>query len=191
MMRKKSQPFGETDLIVIGRLHLVHQNPETCPPSLTDRSNPSSFPPVCLSVNQQTGGKVSQRMKKRPPRGMFLSQQDVVSLASSSAQGLIRQLDCQLVSIKKQVCRPNRQVLIKRSTTCCFTHVFVSFFQNQTIKQTNSSLKEELGSGVDEFKQPEVTMVTSLVPPPLVRLSSDVCLCWTCVKSFSVLLLYR
>ncbi|XP_024866732.1 REST corepressor 1 [Kryptolebias marmoratus] len=79
---------------------------------------------------KQTGGKVSQRMKKRPPRGMFLNQQDVVSLASSSAQGLIRQLDCQLVSIKKQ---------------------------NQTIKQTNSLLKEQLSSGVEEFKQPEMS----------------------------------
>uniref|UniRef100_A0A665UML5 REST corepressor 1 n=1 Tax=Echeneis naucrates TaxID=173247 RepID=A0A665UML5_ECHNA len=86
----------------------------------------------CLSLNlsvSQSGGKASQRMKKRPPRGMFLNQQDVVSLSSSSAQGLIRQLDCQLVSIKRQI---------------------------QTIKQTNSSLKEKLSSGVDEFRQPEV-----------------------------------
>ncbi|XP_018544324.1 REST corepressor 1 [Lates calcarifer] len=77
----------------------------------------------------KTGGKASQRMKKRPPRGMFLNQQDVVSLSSSSAQGLIRHLDCQLVSIKRQI---------------------------QTIKQTNSTLKEKLSSGVDEFRQPEV-----------------------------------
>ncbi|XP_037550729.1 REST corepressor 1 [Nematolebias whitei] len=77
----------------------------------------------------KTGGKVSQRMKKRPPRGMFLNQQDVASLASSSAQGVIRQLDCQLVSIKKQ---------------------------NQTIKQTNSTLKEQLSSGVEEFKLAEM-----------------------------------
>lgn len=77
----------------------------------------------------KTGGKASQRMKKRPPRGMFLNQQDVVSLSSSSAQGLIRHLDCQLVSIKRQV---------------------------QTIKQTNSVLKDKLSSGVEEFRQQEV-----------------------------------
>uniref|UniRef100_A0A8C2ZUH2 REST corepressor 1 n=1 Tax=Cyclopterus lumpus TaxID=8103 RepID=A0A8C2ZUH2_CYCLU len=71
----------------------------------------------------------SQRLKKRPPKGMFLNQQDVVSLSSSSAQGLIRQLDCQLVSIKRQI---------------------------QTIKQSNGSLKEKISSGVDEYKQPEV-----------------------------------
>ncbi|XP_026164158.1 REST corepressor 1 isoform X2 [Mastacembelus armatus] len=80
-------------------------------------------------VGLKTGGKASQRLKKRPPRGMFLSQQDVVSLSSSSAQGLIRHLDCQLVSIKRQI---------------------------QTIKQTNSALKEKLSAGVDEFRQPEV-----------------------------------
>ncbi|XP_038156831.1 REST corepressor 1 isoform X1 [Cyprinodon tularosa] len=74
------------------------------------------------------GGKTSQRMKKRPPRGMFLNQQDVVSLSTSSPQGLTRQLDSQLVSIKRQI---------------------------QTIKQMNSALKEKLGSGVDEFRQPE------------------------------------
>uniref|UniRef100_A0A8D0A997 REST corepressor 1 n=1 Tax=Sander lucioperca TaxID=283035 RepID=A0A8D0A997_SANLU len=54
--------------------------------------------------------------------------QDVVSLSSSSAQGVIRHLDCQLVSIKRQI---------------------------QTIKQSNSSLKEKISSGVDEFRQPE------------------------------------
>lgn len=77
----------------------------------------------------KTGGKASQRMKKRPPRGMFLNQQDVVSLSASSPQGLIRHLDCQLVSIKRQI---------------------------QTIKQTNSTLKEKLSSGVEEFRQPEM-----------------------------------
>uniref|UniRef100_A0A3Q3L1R9 REST corepressor 1 n=1 Tax=Mastacembelus armatus TaxID=205130 RepID=A0A3Q3L1R9_9TELE len=81
------------------------------------------------NTGNKTGGKASQRLKKRPPRGMFLSQQDVVSLSSSSAQGLIRHLDCQLVSIKRQI---------------------------QTIKQTNSALKEKLSAGVDEFRQPEV-----------------------------------
>ncbi|KAM6969668.1 REST corepressor 1 isoform 2-T2 [Tautogolabrus adspersus] len=75
------------------------------------------------------GSKASQRLKKRPPRGMFLNQQDVVSLSSASPQGLIRQLDCQLVSIKRQI---------------------------QTIKQSNSVLKEKLSSGVNEFRQPEV-----------------------------------
>uniref|UniRef100_A0A3Q3XJJ7 Uncharacterized protein n=1 Tax=Mola mola TaxID=94237 RepID=A0A3Q3XJJ7_MOLML len=78
---------------------------------------------------QSTGSKASQRLKKRPPRGMFLKQEDVVSLSSSSSTGFIKQLDCQLVSIKRQI---------------------------QTIKQCNSCLKERISSGVDEFRQPEV-----------------------------------
>lgn len=76
------------------------------------------------------GSKASQRLKKRPPRGMFLNQEDVISLSSSSPQGFIRKLDCQLVSIKRQI---------------------------QTIKQSNSCLKEKISSGVNEFRQPEVS----------------------------------
>ncbi|CAK6984569.1 REST corepressor 1, partial [Scomber scombrus] len=96
-------------------------------------SNP--IPPSDPELNQtkddkkEAGGKASQRVKKRPPRGMFLNQQDVVSLSSSSALGLIRQLDGQLVSIKRQI---------------------------QTIKQSNSTLKDKLSPGVDEFRQQEV-----------------------------------
>uniref|UniRef100_A0A673BS70 REST corepressor 1 n=1 Tax=Sphaeramia orbicularis TaxID=375764 RepID=A0A673BS70_9TELE len=90
---------------------------------------------TCLSPPQSShsssGGKAAQRVKKRPPKGMFLKQEDVLALSSSapSAQGLIRQLDCQLVSIKRQI---------------------------QTMKQTNSALKEKLTTGLDEFRQPEV-----------------------------------
>ncbi|KAG7238054.1 hypothetical protein INR49_031408 [Caranx melampygus] len=70
------------------------------------RSSGSERSEVKPAAGLKTGGKASQRMKKRPPRGMFLNQQDVVSLSSTSAQGLIRHLDCQLVSIKRQVCLP-------------------------------------------------------------------------------------
>ncbi|KAM9707878.1 LOW QUALITY PROTEIN: REST corepressor 1 [Menidia menidia] len=89
----------------------------------------SERPEVKPATGLKMGGKASQRMKKRPPRGMFLSQQDVVSLSSSTAQGFIRQLDGQLVSIKRQI---------------------------QTIKQANSALKDKLLSGVEDFKQPEM-----------------------------------
>ncbi|KAI9527024.1 REST corepressor 1, partial [Dissostichus eleginoides] len=81
------------------------------------------------AASLKVGSKASQRMKKRPPRGMFLNQQDVVCLSSQPPQGLLRQLDCQLVSIKRQI---------------------------QSIKQSNSSLKEKICSGVDDFRQPEV-----------------------------------
>ncbi|KAM9341633.1 REST corepressor 1 isoform 2-T2 [Symphorus nematophorus] len=93
-------------------------------------SSGSERPDVKPATGLKTGSKASQRLKKRPPRGMFLNQQDVLSLSSSSPQGFIRQLDCQLVSIKRQI---------------------------QSIKQSNSCLKEKISSGVDEYRQPEVT----------------------------------
>ncbi|XP_069567722.1 REST corepressor 1 isoform X1 [Brachyistius frenatus] len=101
-------------------------------PNKEEKKEMSSGPErseVKPATGMKTGGKASQRMKKRPPRGMFLNQQDVVSLSSSSAQGLIRNLDGQLVSIKRQI---------------------------QTIKQANSVLKDKLSSGVEEFRQAEM-----------------------------------
>lgn len=103
-------------------------------------------------------------MKKRPPRGMFLNHQDVVSLSSSSAQGLIRHLDTQLVSIKRQVCLPVSASVclspVSVSPVTCLSLTCLSLSQIQTVKQTNSVLKEKLSSGIDEFRQPEVTMAT-------------------------------
>lgn len=43
------------------------------------------------------------------------------------------------------------------SPSCLPAHLSVSLLQIQTIKQSNSCLKEKVSSGVDEFRQPEVT----------------------------------
>lgn len=45
------------------------------------------------------------RAKRKPPKGMFLSQEDVeaVSANATAATTLLRQLDMELVSIKRQV----------------------------------------------------------------------------------------
>lgn len=47
----------------------------------------------------------SQRSKCRPPKGMYLTQEDVVavSCSSSAANSVLRQLDMELVSLKRQV----------------------------------------------------------------------------------------
>ncbi|XP_068608054.1 REST corepressor 1 [Brachionichthys hirsutus] len=130
--RKHKRDRGDSDEEVVGG------NPN--PPSESEldlkkedkkevRSGPERSE-VKPTIGLKTGSKTSQRLKKRPPRGMFLNQQDVVSLSSSTPQGFIRQLDCQLVSIKRQI---------------------------QTIKQSNGCLKDKISSGVDEFRQPEVT----------------------------------
>uniref|UniRef100_A0A8D3D7D6 REST corepressor 3 n=1 Tax=Scophthalmus maximus TaxID=52904 RepID=A0A8D3D7D6_SCOMX len=71
-----------------------------------------------------------QRSRCRPPKGMFLTQEDVVavSCSASAANTLLRQLDMELVSLKRQV---------------------------QNAKQMNSGLKHMLDSGIEEFTLPE------------------------------------
>ncbi|XP_010891223.1 REST corepressor 1 isoform X2 [Esox lucius] len=77
-------------------------------------------------------GKNLHRSKKKPPKGMHLSQGDVAAMSTSTpaAVGVLRQMDMELVAIKRQI---------------------------QSIKQNNSALKEKLDVGVDKFRVPEVT----------------------------------
>ncbi|XP_069036569.1 REST corepressor 2 isoform X1 [Lepisosteus oculatus] len=72
------------------------------------------------------------RARRRPPRGMYLSQSDIsaVSAAPDAAVTTLKQLDSQLVSLKRQV---------------------------QSIKQINSSLKHSLEQGIDRARPLEVT----------------------------------
>ncbi|XP_048843838.1 REST corepressor 3 isoform X3 [Brienomyrus brachyistius] len=72
----------------------------------------------------------SQRSKCRPPKGMYLTQEDVVAVSCSStaANTVLRQLDMELVSLKRQV---------------------------QNAKQLNSILKQKMESGIDDYRLPE------------------------------------
>ncbi|XP_067099060.1 REST corepressor 1 [Osmerus mordax] len=81
---------------------------------------------------QGLSGKNLHRAKKKPPKGMHLHQGDVGAMSTSgpAALGVLRQLDTELVTIKRQI---------------------------QSIKQNNSALKEKLYSGVNDFRVPEVT----------------------------------
>nr|XP_015217890.1 PREDICTED: REST corepressor 3 isoform X1 [Lepisosteus oculatus] len=74
----------------------------------------------------------SQRSKCRPPKGMYLTQDDVVavSCSPSAANTILRQLDMELVSLKRQV---------------------------QNAKQVNSGLKQKLEAGIDDCRLPECT----------------------------------
>ncbi|XP_053331571.1 REST corepressor 1 [Spea bombifrons] len=74
--------------------------------------------------------QAKNRAKRKPPKGMFLSQEDVgaVSANANAATTVLRHLDMELVSIKRQI---------------------------QNIKQNNSSLKEQLQGGVEEYKVAE------------------------------------
>ncbi|XP_068779702.1 REST corepressor 2 [Struthio camelus] len=70
------------------------------------------------------------RQRRRPPKGMHLSREDVAGLSANPDLGTLalRQLDCQLVSLKRQV---------------------------QCIKQINSSLKQALDGGIEALRPPE------------------------------------
>uniref|UniRef100_H2LM51 REST corepressor 2 n=1 Tax=Oryzias latipes TaxID=8090 RepID=H2LM51_ORYLA len=72
------------------------------------------------------------RSRRRPPKGMHLVQADIMALSASQDAGAVtvRQLDTHLVSLKRQV---------------------------QSIKQTNSSLKQSLAEGLDSCKPAEVS----------------------------------
>ncbi|XP_038633211.1 REST corepressor 1 isoform X2 [Scyliorhinus canicula] len=71
-----------------------------------------------------------QRISQKPPRGMFLIQEDLDALSTSSgaAGTVLRQLDMELVSLKRQI---------------------------QNVKQINGALKQKLDGGIEEFKPPE------------------------------------
>ncbi|KAI7804416.1 putative REST corepressor 3 [Triplophysa rosa] len=74
----------------------------------------------------------SQRSKCRPPKGMYLTQEDVVAIScsSSAANSVLRQLDMELVSLKRQV---------------------------QNAKQLNSGLKQKIEDGINEYRLSECT----------------------------------
>ncbi|XP_073528094.1 REST corepressor 3 isoform X2 [Phyllobates terribilis] len=72
----------------------------------------------------------SQRSKCRPPKGMYISKDDVVAVSCgpNAANTILRQLDMELISLKRQV---------------------------QNTKQVNSALKQKLEEGIEEFKPAE------------------------------------
>ncbi|XP_048367879.1 REST corepressor 2 isoform X1 [Sphaerodactylus townsendi] len=73
------------------------------------------------------------RARRRPPKGMYLSQEDITGLSTSPdmASLTLRHLDSQLVSLKRQV---------------------------QSIKQINSSMKQVLEGGIDKLRPPEANV---------------------------------
>lgn len=65
--------------------------------------------------------QAKNRAKRKPPKGMFLSQEDVeaVSANATAATTVLRQLDMELVSIKRQVL-PGAALLTPRSPGVLF-----------------------------------------------------------------------
>lgn len=81
----------------------VKQNPNT---ASSDKATPSRSGPV---KKESIGAQYRHhplRARRRPPKGMYLEQGDIMSLSASQDSGVftIRHLDTQLVSLKRQVC---------------------------------------------------------------------------------------
>ncbi|KAM3865217.1 REST corepressor 3 [Diretmus argenteus] len=105
-------------------------NKETKKESQAEPPAPGSKVGLGRREHQTLQHRHHQRSKCRPPKGMYLTQEDVVavSCSASAASTLLRQLDMELVSLKRQV---------------------------QNAKQMNSGLKHMMESGVDEYRLPE------------------------------------
>ncbi|KAA0711225.1 REST corepressor 1 [Triplophysa tibetana] len=93
--------------------------------------NPAEKPMHVKKEPQGPAGRNLHRAKKKPPKGMHLNSSDVTAMSStgSAAVSLLRQIDMELIAIKRQI---------------------------QTVKQHNSALRDKLDTGVDEFKPSEV-----------------------------------
>ncbi|KAG9484380.1 hypothetical protein GDO78_010001 [Eleutherodactylus coqui] len=100
-----------------------------------DPSGDSCIQPVKVALGRREYQSLqhrhhSQRSKCRPPKGMYISKDDVVAVSCSpnAANTILRQLDMELISLKRQV---------------------------QNTKQVNSALKQKLEGGIEEFKPAE------------------------------------
>uniref|UniRef100_A0A1A8KHD9 REST corepressor 2 n=1 Tax=Nothobranchius kuhntae TaxID=321403 RepID=A0A1A8KHD9_NOTKU len=121
------EPASDSDFEVDAKKEAVKQNPSS---TSSDKTVPSRAGPV---KKESLGAQYRHhplRARRRPPKGMHLEQADIMALSASHDAGAltVRQLDTQLVSLKRQV---------------------------QSIKQTNSSLKQSLAEGVDSFRPSE------------------------------------
>ncbi|XP_022614132.1 REST corepressor 2 [Seriola lalandi dorsalis] len=124
---EEGDPGSDSDFEIDNKKEAVKQNPSS---TSSDKATPSRSGPI---KKESIGAQYRHhplRARRRPPKGMHLDQGDIMSLSASHDAGVltVRQLDTQLVSLKRQV---------------------------QSIKQNNSSVKQSLNEGVDGFKPAE------------------------------------
>lgn len=86
----------------------VNSSPSFPSPSLQNQVEPvvpGSKVALGRREHQTLQHRHHQRSRCRPPKGMYLTQEDVVavSCSASAANTLLRQLDMELVSLKRQV----------------------------------------------------------------------------------------
>uniref|UniRef100_A0A674GNX8 REST corepressor 2 n=1 Tax=Taeniopygia guttata TaxID=59729 RepID=A0A674GNX8_TAEGU len=101
------------------------------------------------------------RQRRRPPRGMRLSREDVAEVTANPDLGAraLRQLDCQLVALKRQVRlgdtsgTPRGHPRGRPQDPC---EPPPRSPQVQRIKQINSGLRQALDGGLEGLRPPEV-----------------------------------
>lgn len=99
----------------------VKQNPSS---TSSDKATPSRSGPV---KKENIGAQYRHhplRARRRPPKGMHLDQGDIMSLSASHDAGVltIRQLDTQLVSLKRQVC----MIVLNLAFNHIFGHLIIT-----------------------------------------------------------------
>ncbi|CAI5668519.1 REST corepressor 2 [Oreochromis niloticus] len=121
---EEGEQASDSDFEIDAKKEAAKQNASS---TSSDKATPSRSGPV---KKENIGAQYRHhplRARRRPPKGMHLEQADIMSLSASHDAGVltIRQLDTQLVSLKRQV---------------------------QSIKQNNSSFKQNLAEGVDGLR---------------------------------------
>uniref|UniRef100_A0A4W6EJ96 REST corepressor 2 n=1 Tax=Lates calcarifer TaxID=8187 RepID=A0A4W6EJ96_LATCA len=99
---EEGDPGSDSDFEIDTKKEAVKQNPSS---TSSDKATPSRSGPV---KKENIGAQYRHhplRARRRPPKGMHLEQGDIMSLSASHDAGVltIRQLDTQLVSLKRQV----------------------------------------------------------------------------------------
>uniref|UniRef100_A0A8P4G5W0 REST corepressor 2 n=1 Tax=Dicentrarchus labrax TaxID=13489 RepID=A0A8P4G5W0_DICLA len=100
---EEGDPGSDSDFEIDAKKEAVKQNPNS---ASSDKTTPSRSGPV---KKENLGAQYRHhplRARRRPPKGMYLEQGDITSLSASHDAGVltVRQLDTQLVSLKRQVC---------------------------------------------------------------------------------------
>lgn len=151
----------------------MKQNPNST--TGADKATPSRSGPV---KKENIGAQYRHhplRARRRPPKGMHLEQGDITALSASQDSGVLtlRQLDTQLVSLKRQVRSKTPKFEPGPVSAASWTVNVPLCSQVQSIKQNNSMLKHSLTEGVDGVRPAEV----SFGPPRPLSLPADVTRC--------------
>ncbi|XP_063144097.1 REST corepressor 2 isoform X3 [Rattus norvegicus] len=113
------------------------------------------------------------RTRRRPPKGMYLSPEGLTAVSGSPdlANLTLRGLDSQLISLKRQVLgiKLRSELVAGKGVpdVTCMYMIYVSaacvpwcpcasfYLYVQSMKQTNSSLRQALEGGIDPLRPPE------------------------------------